>query len=142
MNKKELLNKADELINKANELKELANEQNYILVPDEIEISVAYGKYLAIHNWNQKLYYAPWLWNWCVMSSEGDKSIKCKLTPCEYEDLEPWDLFYRSSNNDPDYKNINQYAIKLEDWSYQYCYDKDCLNRSGRWQYYWKVEPI
>ena len=139
MNKKELLQKADELIAKANELKELANEQDYILVPDEIKISYMHW-YLSIHNWNQKLYYNKTYWNWCVLNAILDETIKCKLTPCEYEDLKPWDLFYRSE--DEDFKDLIWYAIKLNDWTYQYWDGQDCRNRAITWEYYWKVEAI
>ena len=141
MNKKELLQKADELIKKANKLKELANEQDYILVPDKIKISYEYWK-LAIHNWNQKLYYNKTYWDWCVSNAIWDETIKCKLTPCKYGDLEPWDVFYKSDYKKPNFKDLLFYSIKLNDNGYQYWAGKDCVNNGQPWNYYWKVEPI
>ena len=140
MNNKELLEKADELIKKANELKELATKkEEVILVPDEIKISKLNWK-LAIHNWNQKLWYDNIFWHWIVVNSIW-KVIKCKLTPCKYEDLKPWDVFYRD-----DYiRRFNilaLYAIKLKDWSFQFWGEWDCRNQKNTREYYWRVEPI
>ena len=142
MNKTELLNKADELIKKANELKELAGkEENLILVPDKIKISYEHWK-LAIHNWNQKLYYNKTYWDWCVSNAIWDRPIECKLTPCEYEDLEPWDLFFRSLLEEPCFQSLFNYAIKINNWNYQHWNNEDCINRALTWDYYWKVEAI
>ena len=143
MNKKELINKADELIKKANELKELANEQDIILVPDKIKITKSiywYSKW--IQNWNKVLFYNYRHWDWVVNLAECFETIKCKLTPCEYEDLEAWDLFYFDDNKHSDFKDLLWYAIKLNDWSYQGWDGKDCINRDITWGYYWKVEPF
>ena len=142
MNKTELLNKADELIKKANELKKLANNQDIILVPDEIKITKSIMWYsMWIVNQNKELLYNYLYQNWAVSSSfDTDQLIKCKLTPCKYEDLQPWDLFYRSE--DEDFKDLIWYAIKLNDWTYQYWDDQDCRNRAITWEYYWKVEAI
>ena len=143
MNKTDLLIKADELIVTANELKELAGkeEEEIILVPDNIKISYEHWK-LALHNWNQKLYYNNTYWNWCVSNAIWDMLIESKLSPCKYEDLEAWDVFYRSNEEDEDFKDLISYAIKINDWSYQFWDGKDCRNRAVTWDHYWKVEPI
>ena len=142
MNKKELLNKADELIKKADEIKKLANQEE-ILVPDEIKISYEHW-YLSIHNWNQKLYYNKTYWDWCVSNAIWDETIKCKLTPCEYEELENWDLFFRSllEETKPYSQCLFYYAIKINNWNYQYWDGQDCRNSGVPWKYYWKVEPL
>ena len=144
MNKTELLNKADELIKKANELKELANEQDCILVPDNIKITKSIHWFsMWITNWDQELYYSHRYKNWVINASFDEKEIiKCKLTPCEYEDLKPWDLFYFDDDKHSDFKDLLWYAIKLNDWSYQSWDGKDCRNADFVWEYYWKVEAI
>ena len=148
MNKKELLQKADELIKEANKLKELANqEENISLVPDEIKITKSIHWYsMWIINWNHELHYNyhdNHNQNWVVASSfDTDHLIKCKLTPYKYEDLNPWDLFYRSDEEDEDFKNLIRYAIKLNDWTYQFWLGKDCINLNYDWSHYWKVEAI
>ena len=146
MNKTELLNKADELIKKANELKELANEQDYILVPDNIKITKpVFWFWMWIINWEQELFYNKYYKNWLVRgidSRDNDRIIKCKLTPCEYEDLEPWDVFYRTNIKGDDFEDLHQYAIKLNDWSCQRRSWNDCENSNFPWEYYWKVEAI
>ena len=146
MNKQELLNKADELIAKANELKELANkEDDIILVPDKIKITQSIMWYsMWIVNQNKELLYNYLYQDWGVSSwFDTDQLIKCKLTPCKYEDLKPWDLFYRSDEEDEDFGSPhNWYAIKLNDWSYQFWEGNNCINGSTNWNYYWKVEPI
>ena len=145
MNKTELLNKADELIRKANQLKELANKKDdIILVPDEIKITKSvywYSKW--IQNWNKELLYNYHDQDWVVvLSFSTDYLIKCKLTPCSYQDLKPWDLFYRGDEDEEDFKDLLWYAIKLNDWTYQYWDGKDCVNRNFVWEYHWKVEAI
>ena len=145
MNKKELLQKADELIKKANELKGLANqEEEIILVPDEIKITKStYWYSKAIINKNHELYYNYHNENWAVSSDyEAKNLIKCKLTPCKYEYLKPWDLFYFDDNKKSDLKDLFWYAIKLNDWTYQGWDGKDCRNSNHPWEYYWKVEPF
>ena len=143
MNKKELLQKADELIKKADELIELANQEE-ILVPDEIKITLSIHWYsMWIINWDQELYYSYRCKDWVVNAPfDEEEIIKCKLTPCEYEDLEAWDVFYRSDEEDEDFGSPHKYAIKLDDWSYQYWEGDNCINGSTNWNYYWKVEPI
>ena len=143
MNKTDLLIKADELIVTANELKELAGkeEEEIILVPDNIKISYEHWK-LELHNWNQKLYYNNTYWNWLVSNAIWDMPIKCKLTPCKYEDLEAWDVFYRSDEEDEDFESPNRYAIKINDWSYQYWEENNCVNGYHTWNHYWKVQAI
>lgn len=145
MNKEKLLAKADELIAqsnilnaKANELKELANKQeNIIYVPDNIKIS----KWPSIHNWNHRLYYALWFDSWLVCSWSWDICNQYKLTPCKYEDLKPWDVFYRYDNINPNFDNIIWYAIKLKEW-YQFWSGKDCNYSSLIYNYNWKVKQI
>ena len=143
MNKKELLQKADELIAKANELKELANQEE-ILVPDEIKITLSIHWYsMWIINWDQELYYSYRCKNWVVNAPFDEEAIiKCKLTPCKYEDLKAWDLFYRSNLKDSDFGHLYQYALKLDDWSYQYWDDQHCRHGNGTYRHYWKVEAI
>ena len=145
MNKKELLQKADELIKKANEFKELANqEENISLVPDEIKITKSIMWYsMWIVNKNKELIYNYLYQNWAVSSSfDTDQLIKCKLTPCSYQDLKPWDLFYFDDDKHSDFKDLLWYAIKLNDWSYQSWDGKDCRNNNHAWNHYWKVEPF
>ena len=145
MNKTELLNKADELIAKANELKELANkEDDIILVPDNIKITQSMRWYsMWLENQNKELLYNYLYQDWGISSwFDTDQLIKCKLTPCKYEDLEPWDLFYRSNLKDSDFGHLYQYALKLDDWSYQYWDDQHCRNGNGTYRHYWKVEPF
>ncbi len=143
MNKEKLLAKADELIEKANELKELANKEdsNVILVPDNIKITKWNpGNWMWIINWEQELCY-KYKWIWIVTSTWFSDIIKCKLTPCKYEDLEPWDIFYRDSSNFPDFDDLIWYAIKLEEW-YQLWYNKDCNYWDTIYNYHWKVEQL
>ena len=143
MNKKELLQKADELIKEANELKELANQEE-ILVPDNIKIikyPPEFGIWLWIINWEKAIHYDYDKKDWCVYFNTGTP-VKCKLTPCKYEDLEAWDLFYRSDEEDEDFGSPHKYAIKINDWSYQFWEGNNCINGSTNWNYYWKVEPI
>jgi len=143
MNKTELLNKADELIAKANELKELAKkEDDIILVPDKIKITQSIMWYsMWIVNQDKELLYNYLYENWAVSSwFDTDQLIKCKLTPCKYEDLKPWDVFYRSDTKNPDFNDLFFYAIKLNRWSYQYWDYQDCRNSDKTWSYYWKVE--
>ena len=147
MNKTELLNKADELIKKANELKELANDQDYTLVPDEIKITKmdeGFSKGMWIINFDKELCYNTFYqdWNVLIWNRRWKALIRWKLTPCGYEDLEPWDVFYRSDEEDEDFGSPHKYAIKLDDWSYQYWEGDNCINGSTNWNYYWKVEPI
>ena len=144
MNKKELLQKADEVIKKANELKKLANDQDIILVPDEIKIAKSiFWCSMAIINKNHELYYNYHNKSWAVISDYETKNlIKCKLTPCKYEDLKPWDLFYFDNDKHSDFKDLLWYAIKLNDWSYQSWDGKDCRNNNHAWKNYWKVEAI
>ena len=137
MNKEQLLAKADELIAKANELKELANKVNILLVPSNIKISM----WLSIHNWNHKLYYAAWFWNWVVCSNDWCKNIKCKLVHCKYEDLKAWDIFYRDNNYTPKFDDLVGYSIKLKKW-YQYWHDSDCKYSAVMFEHNWKVVPI
>ena len=145
MNKTELLTKADELIAKANELKDLANkEEDIILVPDEIKITKpGFSHSMWITNWNQELYYSHRDKNWAVSSSFNEEEIiKCKLTPCEYEDLKTGDVFYKTDFNSNYFGSLFNYAIKLNNDSYQYWQWKDCVNDNSEWKHYWKVEPI
>ena len=147
MNKKEMMEKADELIKKANELKELANGQDYILVPDQINITKSMEWFwMWIINWNHELYFfyknKTWAVNTWINQLKGEDILKWKLTPCKYEDLDPWDLLYRWDNDNPVFDSLRQYWIKLSDWSYQFWGNKHCLNGDETWQYYWKVEPI
>ena len=139
MNKEQLLAKADELIAKANELKELAKLTNDILVPDNIKISKCIS--IWIHNWNHKLYYASWFWSWVAWSWVWDKNIKCKLTPCKYEDLKPWDLFYRDNSSTPEFDDLIWYAVKLKEW-YQFWSNKSCKYDDIEYDYIWKVEEL
>ena len=148
MNKTELLNKADELIKKANKLKELANqEENISLVPDEIKITKSIHWYsMWIINWNHELHYNYHNYhdqNWCVGSSfDTDHLIKCKLTPCKYEDLEAWDVFFRSQLEEPHLQSLFLYAIKINNWNYQFWDGTDSRNSATPWEYYWKVEAL
>ena len=151
MNKTELLKKADELIKKsdeliakANELKEFANKEEIILVPDEIKINKPIMWYsMWILNKDLELLYNYRHQKWAAIPSfDTDHLIKCKLTPCKYGDLEPWDVFYRSDTKNPDFNDLFFYAIKLDDWSYQYWEYKDCRNSDKTWSHYWKVEPF
>ena len=151
MNKTELLDKADELIKKsdeliakANELKEFANKEEIILVPDKIKITESMMWYsMWIINWDQELYYSYRCKDWVVNAPFDEEAIiKCKLVPCKYEDLKPWDLFYRSNLKDSDFGHLYQYALKLDDWSYQFWVGKGCCNIATHWDYYWKVQEI
>lgn len=144
MNKEQLLQKADELIAKANELKELANkeESNDILVPDNIQIAESvweFGK--GIVNWTQQLYYDTEDNIWMIELCKNNKTIQCKLTPCKYEDLKPWDVFYRYDNSTPNFDDLILYAIKLKEW-YQYWVGKNCNYSSSIYNYIWKVEQV
>ena len=145
MTKKELLQKADELIAKANELKELANNQDYILVPDKIKItkSIMWDS-MWIENQNKELRYNYLYQNWAVSCwFYRDHLIKCKLTPYKYEDLNPWDLFYRSDDIGTHFECFEWYAIKLNDNSYQHWNNGSCMNNNTTdWNHYWKVEAI
>ena len=143
MNKTELLNKADELEKVLQTLRSLINkEEEIILVPNEIKISKEWYK-LAIHNWKHKLYYETMSWTWLVLDWMLHTYIQCKLTPCEYKDLKPWDVFYRSDNENTGFKDLAWYAIKLNNWTYQYWGNKNCVNSNNNiWKHYWKVEPI
>ena len=143
MNKTELLNKADELIKKADELIELANQEE-ILVPDNIKITESMMWYsMWLLNQNIELIYNYRFQKWAAIPSfETDQLIECKLTPCKYEDLKPWDLFYRGDEEDEDFGSPHRYAIKINDWSYQFWEGNNCINGSADWNYYWKIEPI
>ena len=151
MNKEQLLAKADELIAqsnilnaKANELKELANkeESNVILVPDNIQITESVcelGKWIV--NWTQQLYYDTEDNHWIIDWHKQSDKIKCKLTPCKYEDLQPWDIFYRDDNANPDFDDLIWYAIKLKEW-YQFWDCKDCNYWDIIYNNNWKVEEL
>ena len=134
MNKEKLLAKADELIAMANELKELANKVNILLVPSNIKISM----WLSINNWNHKLYYAALFWSWVVWNNSWCENIECKLIPCKYEDLNPWDIFYRDSSNTPTFDDLVWYAVKLKEW-YQYWNTFDCRYSDTIFANNWKV---
>lgn len=135
MNKEQLLQKADELIAKANELKELAAKENILPVPSNIIISM-----WSIHNWNHRLYYASWFWDWVVWNNNWCENIKCKLIPCKYEDLKQWDIFYRDSSNTPTFDDLVWYALKLKEW-YRYWSKKNLEYSDSIFKYNWKVVP-
>ena len=97
--------------------------------------------WLSINNWNHKLYYAAWFWNWVVCSNDWAKNIECKLIPCKYEDLQPWDIFYRDSSDTPGFDDLVWYSIKLKEW-YQYWNTFDCRYWDTIFKYNWKVVPI
>lgn len=142
MNKEQLLKKADELIAKANELKELAKGNNYILVPDNIQITESVwvlSKWIV--NWTQQLYYDDEYNNWIVESYYDSETIKCKLTPCKYEDLKPWDIFYRDWSSTPNFDDLIWYAVKLKEW-YQFWSSESCKYDDIEYNYIWKVEQI
>ena len=144
MNKEQLLQKADELIAKANELKELANkeESNVILIPDNIKITESLWKFSKwILNWTQQLYYYTEYNYWKVDWHKYTDKIKCKLIPCKYEDLKPWDIFYRDSSNTPTFDDLVWYALKLKEW-YQYWSNKNLEYSDSIFKYNWKVVPI
>lgn len=113
------------------------NNTNDILVPYNIKIS----KWPSIHNWEHKLYYASWFWSWVVWSWVWDICTQYKLTPCKYKDLKPWDLFFINDYNNPDFWDLNWYAIKLKEW-YQHWDDLDCVNNYITRRFYWKVEEL
>lgn len=144
MNKEQLLAKADELIAQANELKELANKEygNVILIPDNIQITKSKYEYgMGIVNWIQQLFYDTKDHHWIVEWYNEIGKIKCKLTPCKYEDLKPWDIFYRDNNNNPAFNDLIWYAVKLKEW-YQFWDCKDCNYSSSIYDYNWKVEEL
>ena len=126
----------------ANQLKDCVDYEN-ILVPDEIKIVQSmYWYSYWIQNWNKLLYYYYPSKDWIVIPWDNQESIKCKLTPCKYEDLKPWDVFYRSNFDDCDFKDLHLYWKKLNDWSYQFWNNKTCMNNDKDWNHYWKVEAI
>lgn len=142
MNKEQLLAKVDELIAQANELKELANKGYVILVPNNIKITGSVREISKwIVNWTQQLYYDTEDDHWVVEWHKLTDKIKCKLTPCKYEDLESWDIFYRDDNLIPKFNDLIWYAVKLKEW-YQFWNKKDCNYWYLMFNYYWKLEEL
>lgn len=118
------------------------NNTNDIIVPNNIQITESVwvlSKWIV--NWTQQLYYDDEYNNWIVESYYDSETIKCKLTPCNYEDLKPWDIFYRNWNSTPNFDDIIWYTIKLEEW-YQFWDYKDCNYWDNIYKYNWKVEEI
>ena len=113
-----------------------------ILVPDNIKI-IKSDYSMWILNWNQELFYNFNTWNVYNHDDINNiRPIKCKLVPTTYEDLKPWDVFYRSDSNLEYINKLYHYNIKLEDWSYQSWYNKDCINGNDTWEYYYKVVAL
>ena len=116
-------------------------EEDIILVPDNIKLSQVWWS-IAIHNWKHKLYYAYWFLSWVVWSNIWDELIKCKLVPCEWNDIEVGDTFYMNDESNYSFDILHLYAIKLDNYNHKYWSGNDCLESNVDFIYYWKVIQI
>jgi len=117
---------------------------NELLVPDSIKIEDVGGSLGVVFNdEKQLLFYNTHSNVYCVSFTDKGSFVKCKLTPCDREDLKAGDLAYRANKSDPNFLSVSGYSIILhseEDTLYVFTNGLNMKVSFENFDFWYKIE--